>query len=239
ALGLGLGWYGVALAGWGAAFVREHLVGRYLGNLVGGFGTVDYTPAPRPLAYHLAFYPTHLLASALPWTPFTAAALWRLGRRGGFRDARARFLLCWAAAPVIAFTPAATKLRHYLLPSLPPLALLTAPTVIALLETSARHLERRSLALRAAGLLLGAAALRPFARAIAARYPAPAPIAFYGRPVRAVVVYLGRHARTLDERPGAITAGLPVVAVEEAYGRLAADHVVGAPLLSAEGRLGD
>jgi len=328
ALGLGLGWYGVALAGWGAAFVREHLVGRYLGNLVGGFGTVDYTPAPRPLAYHLTFYPTHLLTSALPWTPFTAAALWRLGRRGGFRDARARFLLCWAAAPVIAFTPAATKLRHYLLPSLPPLALLTAPTVIALLETSARHLERRSLALRAAGLLLGAAALaaggwflgdgwallsrsdrstleavlpllagrpgalaaaavgfalgiavvvarrrpwralvglvvagtvawmvvgapavertlarrdslRPFARAIAARYPAPAPIAFYGRPVRAVVVYLGRHARTLDERPGAITAGLPVVAEEEAYGRLAADHVVGAPLLSAEGRLGN
>src|SRR5439155_26371418 len=64
--------------------------------------------------------------------------------------------------------------------------------------------------------------LRPFARAIAARYPAPAPIAFYGRAVRAVVVYLGRHARTLDERPGAITAGLPVVAEEEAYGRLAA-----------------
>jgi len=329
ALGLGLGWYGVALAGWGAAFVREHLVGRYLGNLVGGFGTVDYTPAPRPLAYHLTFYPTHLLTSALPWTPFTAAALWRLGRAGGFRDARARFLFCWAAAPVIAFTPAATKLRHYLLPSLPPLALLTAPTLVALLETPPRHLDRRGLALRvAAGILLGAAALatgrwllgdgrtllsrsdqstleallpllrtrpgalataaagfalgvavvtarrrpwpalvglvvagatawmvaggpavegalarrdslRPFARAVAARYPAPAPIAFYGRPVRAVVVYLGRHARTLDEHPDAITAGLPVIAEEEAYRKLAADHVVGAPLLSAEGRVGN
>src|SRR5439155_10830702 len=107
ALGLGLGWYGVALAGWGGVFVREHLVGRYLGNLVGGFGTADYAPAPRPLAYHLAFYPMHLLASALPWTPFTALALWRLGQSRGFSDARARLLVCWAAAPLFAFTPAA------------------------------------------------------------------------------------------------------------------------------------
>ena len=329
ALGLGLGWYAVALAGWGGPFVREHLVGRYLGNLVGGFGTVDYTPAPRPVGYHLAFYPTHLLASALPWTPFTAAALWRLGRRSGFRDARARFLLCWAAAPVVAFTPAATKLRHYLLPSLPPLALLTAPMVVALIDSPPHHLDRRGLALRAAaGVLLGAAALavgrwladggwaflsrsdrstleamrplfggrpgavagaaagfgigltvvaasrrlwpalvgllvagaagwmavgapaleremsrrdslRPLASAVAARYPAPAPIAFYGRPVRPLVVYLGRHARTLGRRAGEITSGLPVIAEEADYRRLAADHVVGAPLVAVEGRVGN
>ena len=327
--GLGLGWYGVALAGWGGAFVREHLVGRYLGNLVGGFGTADYTPAPHSLAYHLAFYPLHLVASALPWTPFTAAALWRLGRAGGFRDPRARFLLCWAAVPVIAFTPAATKLRHYLLPSLPPLALLTAPTVVALLETSPRCLDRRGLALRAVtGILLGVAALamarwllgngraflsrsdrstfeavlpllrghagtllaaaagfavgvavvaavwrpwpaliglivagaagwmvvgapavertlaqrdslRPFARAVAAHYPGPAPIVFYGPPVRSVVVYLERHARTLGRRPDAITPGLAVIVEEDDYRRLAFDHVVGATLLSAEGRVGN
>ena len=329
ALGLGLGWYGVALAGWGGVFVREHLVGRYLGNLVGGFGTADYTPAPRPLAYHLAFYPIHLLASVLPWTLFTAAAIWRLARSGGFRDPRARFLLCWAAAPVLAFTPAATKLRHYLLPSLPPLALLTAPTALALLQAPARHLDGRGLALRvAAALLLGAVALaaarwllgdgsaflsrsdrstleavrsllrgrpgavaaaaagfavgvtlvaawrrpwpaligllvvaaigwmaavlpalerqvagrdsfRPLATAIAARYPAPGPIAFYGRPVRSLVVYLGRHAPTLGGHRDAIAPGLPVIAEEADYRRLAADHLVGAPLLSAAGRVGN
>src|SRR6185369_1140276 len=32
---LGLGWYAIALAGWGDEFVRQHFVGRYLRNLAG------------------------------------------------------------------------------------------------------------------------------------------------------------------------------------------------------------
>src|SRR4029453_13855360 len=54
-------------------------------------------------------------------------ALWQLWRQGGLRDPRARFLLCWAVAAVVVFTPAEWKLRYYLLPWLPPLALLTGP----------------------------------------------------------------------------------------------------------------
>jgi len=322
---IGLGWYGVALAGWGGLFVREHLVGRYLGNLIGGFGTSDYVPAHGGLVRHLAFYPLHLLASALPWTPFTAVALWRLRRSGGFRDARVRFLLCWAAAPVVTFMPAATTLRHYLLPSLPALALLTGPTVVALLAASPPAGDRRTALVRAAGaLLIGGAALatgrwflgggwqllstsdrstleavlplvggtvaaaagfaigvatvavvwrpwpaaiglavaaaaawmvagapaveralasrdslRPFARAVAARYAGGARVAFYGRPVRPVVVYLGRHVPTLAGRAEAITPGLAVIVTEDEYRRLAADHILGAPLLSAIGRIGN
>jgi 4-amino-4-deoxy-L-arabinose transferase-like glycosyltransferase len=49
-----------------------------------------------------------------------------------------RFLLCWTLAPILVFTPAEWKLRYYLLPSLPPLALLTAPALVQLLSTPVR-----------------------------------------------------------------------------------------------------
>jgi hypothetical protein len=101
---LGLGWYAIALAGWGDVFVREHLVGRYLRNLAGGLVTGG-AYSPKPLAYHLSFYPLHLPAIAL-LTPLVVLALWRAGRARGFGDPRLRFLLCWALAPVVAFTPA-------------------------------------------------------------------------------------------------------------------------------------
>jgi 4-amino-4-deoxy-L-arabinose transferase-like glycosyltransferase len=83
--------------------------------------------SPEPLWYHLTFYPFHLLAIALPWTPLIALALVGIGRRNGFTSPLVRFLVCWALAPVVVFTPAEWKLRYYLLPSLPALALLAAP----------------------------------------------------------------------------------------------------------------
>jgi len=132
ALVLGLGWYAVALAGWGGRFVHEHLVGRYVGNVVGGL-MVGKAYSQRSVLYHLLFYPKHLLVVALPWTPLVAVAVWQLWRAGRVRDPRARFLVCWALAPVVVFTPAQWKLRYYLLPSLPALACLAAPVVTALL----------------------------------------------------------------------------------------------------------
>jgi 4-amino-4-deoxy-L-arabinose transferase-like glycosyltransferase len=156
---LGLGWYAVALAGWGEPFVREHLVGRYVRNLAGGLASGG-AYSTRSLGYHLRFYPLHLLAIALPWTPFAALALWRSWRAGGFRDPRLRFLLCWAAAPMVIFTPAEWKLRYYLLPSLPALALMAAPTVLALAGERPRSLDRRTVIALAVlvGLLGGAMA---------------------------------------------------------------------------------
>jgi 4-amino-4-deoxy-L-arabinose transferase-like glycosyltransferase len=128
---LGLGWYAVALAGWGDTFVREHLLGRYLYNLAGGLPSGGAW-SNRSLLHHLTFYPVHLLGIALPWTPLAALAVWRAWRAGRIADPRDRFLLCWALAPLVVFTPAQYKLRYYLLPSLPALALLSAPAVLAL-----------------------------------------------------------------------------------------------------------
>ena len=123
---LGGGWYAIALAGWGDEFVRQHFVGRYLRNLAGGI-VEGGEYSPEPFRYHLTFYPFHIFAVAQPWTPLVLVALWRLGRRGGFANPLVRFLVCWALAPVVVFTPAEWKLRYYLLPSLPALMLLAAP----------------------------------------------------------------------------------------------------------------
>ena len=148
---LGLGWYVVALAGWGERFVHEHLLGRYVRNLAGGLATGG-PYSRKPLLYHLTFYPLHLPAVALPWTPLVALALWHAWRRRGFADPRLRFFLCWALAPVAVFTPAEWKLRYYLLPALPALALLAAPVTVELLAArpGVPHLRRAAVAALAA-----------------------------------------------------------------------------------------
>lgn len=152
---LGLGWYAVAWVGWGDTFVKQHLIGRYVHNLAGGLASGG-AYSRRPWYYHAFFYPQHLPAIVWPWSPFVAVALWQLWRQGGLRDPRMRFLLCWALAPVIVFTPAEWKLRYYLLPSLPPMALLVAPTLVRLLETPVLPLRAtRASALAAAGLAVG------------------------------------------------------------------------------------
>ncbi len=134
---LGLGWYAVSWAGWGDTFVQQHLLGRYVRNLAGGLASGgEYSP--RSWYYHLFFYPQHLPAIVWPWTPLVALALWQLWRQGRLHDPAVRFLLCWTVAPVLVFTPAEWKLRYYLLPSLPPLALLTAPALVQLLTVPVR-----------------------------------------------------------------------------------------------------
>jgi 4-amino-4-deoxy-L-arabinose transferase-like glycosyltransferase len=148
---LGLGWYALALLGWGDLFVQEHLIGRYVRNFAGGLHEGrEYST--NPIWYHASFYVVHLPMVVMPWTPFLAVALWRLWHQGGFRDPRARFLVCWALAPVITFTPAEWKLRYYLLPALPALALLMAPTVESLLTAPKDALRPSRASLVAAGV---------------------------------------------------------------------------------------
>jgi hypothetical protein len=114
---LGLGWYAVALAGWGERFVHEHLVGRYLRNLAGGLVTgAPYSP--KPLAYHSSSTrcisdrrapvdagrrARALARAACARLPRPASPLPRLlGARAGRRVHAAEW-----------------KLRHYLLPRSP------------------------------------------------------------------------------------------------------------------------
>ncbi len=248
---LGLGWYAVACAGWGWPFVAAHLVGRYAGNVVGGFGSGGYVPHGRSLWSHLWFHPVALAVLALPVTPVALVGLRDAGGTPDARRAATRFLCCWAAAPVVAFMPAAIALRYYVLPALPTVALLAGPTLAAAWRRDGRW--RAALAAGVAGVAVwygggvpqhertvaAGDSLRPFAEAVAARYPPPAPLAFYGPPVRSVVVYARRHAPSLGWHGDAVTPGLGVIATEPAYRELAARETVGPPLLSAEGRTGN
>jgi 4-amino-4-deoxy-L-arabinose transferase-like glycosyltransferase len=321
---LGGGWYALALAGWGDDFVKQHLVGRYLRNLGGGL-VEGRAYSPKPFLWHATFYPIHLPAIAMPWTPLVVAALVRLWKRRGYENPLVRFLVCWAAAPVLVFAPAEYKLRYYLLPCLPALALLAAPLAAELVTrpVGAARATRASLVASAlllvagglaawvalarpdllsrsdqdtmaavlgampggrgtlamiVGTLVGVAgaavalrlwgplvaltgtlaigwlavgaprvaaattdavSFRDLARTVRERYPAGAPLAFYGPAVRTVVVYVGRPIPSLGRRATAIAAGMGVIATLPAYQALAQGGYVGDTLAVAEGRTGN
>jgi len=79
--------------------------------------------------------------------------------------------------------------------------------------------------------------LRPFAEAVAARYPEPSPLAFHPEAIRSVAVYAGRRIPTLPRRrdlPGHV-----VITPEDTYRSAVADGALGPPLVVAEGRIGN
>lgn len=68
------------------------------------------------------FFAPVLLVFLLPWTPL----LFGLRRESLWRDPIQKFLACWAFGPVAFFSLSVNKLPGYILPALPPLALLMA-----------------------------------------------------------------------------------------------------------------
>jgi 4-amino-4-deoxy-L-arabinose transferase-like glycosyltransferase len=105
-------------------FIFQHNFERYL------------TPMfqhPQPIWF---FGPIVLLA-LLPWTVF----LWpaglegiRLWREKSWRDSPGFFSACWAAFPVFFFSFSQSKLPGYVLPSIPPLALLSSVAAIRAMD---------------------------------------------------------------------------------------------------------
>lgn len=96
-------------------FVREHLQ---------RFATDEVGHPEGPL-----FYFPVLLGGALPWTLLaTALALTRSGRAAWRTIARERrrFLLVWITTVVVFFSAARSKLAGYVLPALPPTAMVLA-----------------------------------------------------------------------------------------------------------------
>lgn len=68
------------------------------------------------------FYLPVLALFLLPWTPLALSLRWETVAAGTSR----RFLACWALGPLLLFSVAVNKLPGYILPSLPPLAILLA-----------------------------------------------------------------------------------------------------------------
>ncbi len=115
ALAVALPWYLYALQRHGQAFIDgfflKHNVERFSGTLEGHGGG---------FAYYLVVLPLLLL----PWTPLLAAVLARA--RTLWRDPLSRFLLLWAGFVLVLFSASGTKLPHYMLYGVAPLALLMA-----------------------------------------------------------------------------------------------------------------
>lgn len=115
ALIVALPWYLYALNRHGQAFIdgffMRHNVERFSGTLEGHGGG---------FAYYLVVLPLLLL----PWSPLLVAVLARARRL--WREPLARFLLLWAGFVLALFSASGTKLPHYMLYGVAPLALLMA-----------------------------------------------------------------------------------------------------------------
>lgn len=132
-------------------FIFEHNFERYL------------TPIfqhPQPFWF---FGPITLLA-LLPWT----ALLWpaaqdglRLWREKSWRDSLGFFVACWAAFPILFFSFSQSKLPGYVLPAIPPLALLCAESVARVASPSVAKPNTRitvEIAISATWIALGISA---------------------------------------------------------------------------------
>jgi 4-amino-4-deoxy-L-arabinose transferase-like glycosyltransferase len=156
---------GVISAPWYVAMAHVHghgyLEGFFVGDNLDRFATSRFNE-PRPFW----FYVPIVAGGMLPWTPLLACGLspalrWLRGKaRPSVTDTR---LLIWTVLPLLFFTVSIGKQPRYVLPVLPPLALLLARAVQRRLVEDPpdrghqdRVLQGASIAISALLLVLGA-----------------------------------------------------------------------------------
>lgn len=179
-LAVALPWYALMLAQHGQAFVDgflvRHNLSRYQGTLEGHGGSLGYYLLVLPLLM-------------LPWTPLLVQLLRRA--RALWREPLAGYLLGWAGFVILFFSLSGTKLPHYALYGLTPLALLAGRMLAAsapgeALPGALLRLQQALLVLLAPLLAGVALALQTHAERIAdplyrallgAPTPSPAPLA--------------------------------------------------------------
>ena len=113
---LAVGWYGIALARIGEAFVQRQIVQE---NLNGFFGGSGHT---HPGYYYLPY----LFSNGLLWSLFLPFFLWDSFKRDFFVDNNRLFLALWCLVILLFFSIAREKRAVYLLPLYPALSLLLA-----------------------------------------------------------------------------------------------------------------
>lgn len=137
-------WYAAILADQGRhfidVFVLDHNVQRFT-------STIHHHPGP------FWYYVPLLLGGLFPWSGLSLPALFGIRPRESRHDL---FVLLWLALPFAFFSLAGSKLPGYVLPCVPPLALLMGRTAARLVAAAPpeRNLSGRVTAL--VGLVLGA-----------------------------------------------------------------------------------
>lgn len=132
-------WYLLVHAAQGQAFVEVFLLDHNVRRFT---STIHRHPGPP------WYYLPVLLGGLFPWTGLLVPAAGLVRPRADRRDL---FVLCWAALPLLFFSAAGSKLPGYILPCLPPLALLAGRAAARMAEAGtaspADALRRRALAL--------------------------------------------------------------------------------------------
>jgi len=134
-------------------FIFQHNFERYL------------TPVFQHIQPFWFFVPITLLA-VLPWTPFllsTVSEGRRTMRANTWKNSPGFFFACWALFPILFFSFSQSKLPSYILPAIPPLALLIAVSACRTSAHSRRLLIVISSAIAITWLVLGVAAWEYFA----------------------------------------------------------------------------
>ena len=143
-------------APWFVAMANEHglayLYRFFIGENVERFATERYN-AVRPFWY----YGPIIAGGLLPWSPFVA--LWWPGIVEAIRGRRAPSvttlrLIVWAVAPLVFYSLSIGKQPRYILPVLPPLAVLLATTIQVHIRDGDRHRWLFGAAATATGLLI-------------------------------------------------------------------------------------
>ena len=111
-------WYLPAYLQYRETFVQKFLVEQNLGRFSGG----DAAHNVPFLRGGFAFYLLVILVGFAPWS-FRLPVAWKAN------DDLARYLKAWALTILIFFTISTAKLVHYVLPAIPPLALLVAASI--------------------------------------------------------------------------------------------------------------
>jgi 4-amino-4-deoxy-L-arabinose transferase-like glycosyltransferase len=110
-------------------FIFQHNFERYL------------TPVFQHRQPFWFFVPITLLA-VIPWVAFMLPAArggLRLWRENSWRESPAFFFSCWALFPILFFSFSQSKLPSYILPSIPPLALVLAIAASQLIAENSRR----------------------------------------------------------------------------------------------------
>lgn len=130
-LALTLPWFAAMTAAHGAAYLERFFIAENLER----FATARYND-PRPLWY----YAPIVFGGLLPWSPLMLV-WWRPLRRVAARARRIEpveaWLGLWALAPLVFYSLSVGKQPRYVLPILPPLAILLARAVSRALARSA------------------------------------------------------------------------------------------------------
>jgi 4-amino-4-deoxy-L-arabinose transferase-like glycosyltransferase len=203
---LGGGWYLLAIATGGAAFIHKQILAENLYRLTGHPGVNE--GHAHPFYYEDAA----LLAGLMPWTPVALIALVQAIRRPRRLEPRIGYLLVWFLTVLIFYNLPQSKRGVYLLALYPALATIIglylgdAITYPDLTATVSRVIARFS---GAALVVIGAAS----AIGLGLLYTSPATLNLLLAPIRIIVAALPAALRTNSTHYLPIAIALPAIVV--------------------------